>query len=210
MPGLNPSYLEILNHGEDHPLLERMKSFAAENKIPIIQHDGMDLMLQLIIASKAKRVLEIGGAIGYFAISVGLETAASVISLEIDPDLAELAKINVSEAQLENRIEIMNCDALACDKNKLGTFDFLFIDAAKAQYIRLFEKYAPIVNQGGIIASDNLLFRGQVANPETIISRNRRQLVGKIRKYNDWLQQNPAYHTRFFEIGDGIAISVKK
>jgi len=203
------SYLNELNAKQDPPILAKLRQYATEKQIPIIQEDGMHFLVQLLIASNAKRVLELGSAIGYFAIAAALLAKVQVVSLEIDPIITEIANRNVADAGLLEQVEIVNTDALIFDSDTLGKFDLLFIDAAKAQYQKYFEKYEHTVNTGGIIVSDNLLFRGQVERPETIISRNRKQLVNKIKKYNSWLKDNHEFLTYFYEIGDGIAISIK-
>jgi len=203
------SYLSDLNIKQDPPILAKLRLYATEKQIPIIQEDGMHLLVQLLIASNAKTVLELGSAIGYFAIAVALLAKVQVVTLEIDPEITEIAKRNISEAGLLEQVKIVNTDALNFNPEMLGKFDLIFIDAAKAQYQKYFEKYEHSVNKGGIIVSDNLLFRGQVERPETIISRNRKQLVNKIKKYNSWLKDKTGFLTYFYEIGDGIAISIK-
>lgn len=202
--------MESLNSCVEPEIINNARSYAISNKIPIIRDDGMNLILQLIQAAGVKRVLELGSAIGYFALQVGMKTDAAVVTLEVDENLANIAKQNIENAGLKTRIEVINADALHYDNEFLGQFDLLFIDAGKSQYVKLFEKYSANVRVNGIVISDNLLFRGQVANPETIISRNRRQLVNKIRKYNEWLREKTDYFTYFYAIGDGMAISLKK
>lgn len=204
------TYLNELNIKQDSPILAQLRLYAENKQIPIIQDDGMHLLIQFLRASDAKRVLELGSAIGYFAICASLLANVEVVSLEIDPQMTEIAKKNIDAAGLDTQVRIINTDALSFDPSELGMFDLLFIDAAKAQYQKFFEKYEHCVNKGGMIVSDNLLFRGQVESPETIISRNRKQLVNKIKNYNSWLKEKAGYLTYFYEIGDGIAISIKQ
>jgi predicted O-methyltransferase YrrM len=92
----------------------------------------------------------------------------------------------------------------------LGSFDLLFIDAAKGQNLPLFQKFACLVSPGGIIVIDNLLFHGFVANPETIISRDRRQMIHKIQQFNEWILANANYDTHIYNLGDGIGVCYKK
>ncbi|MBN2504248.1 MAG: O-methyltransferase [Bacilli bacterium] len=207
---MSKDYLESLNSCIEPEIINNVKRYAISNKIPIIRDDGMNLILQLIQAARVKRVLELGSAIGYFALQVGIKTDAEVVTLEVDENLANIAKHNIESSGLKTRIKVVNADALDYDNESLGLFDLVFIDAGKSQYVKLFEKYSANVKVNGIVISDNLLFRGQVANPETIISRNRRQLVNKIRKYNEWLKDKTDYFTCFYDIGDGMAISLKK
>lgn len=207
---MHNSYLEKTNLSLKHELLDQMRTFAENSHIPIISEDGIHLFLQLVSLSKAKRILEIGTAIAYTSIALGLQEGVKVTTIERNPEMIMLAKKYVSEAQLAEDITIIESDALLVDETTLGEFDCIFIDAAKSQYIKFFEKYEKCLKKDGFIITDNLLFRGQVEEPSTIISRNRKQLVGKIRKFNSWLIQNSNYLTYIYDIGDGIAISIKK
>ena len=203
-------YLEILNQKPEHPVLEEIRSLASALKIPIIQKDGLQLIRQFLLASGARKVLELGSAIGYFAIFTALYANVDVTSVEVDPQLLAAAAKFAKKAGVGNKIDFMNADALSLDAGIFRDYDLLFIDAAKSQYQKYFTMYSGSVRTGGIIVSDNLLFRGHVEHPETIISRNRRQLVNKIRQYNTWLKEQPGFLTYFYEIGDGIAISIKE
>jgi len=203
-------YLETLNQKPEHPVLEDIRSLASNLKIPIIQKDGMQLITQLLLISGARTVLELGGAIGYFAIFSTLNANVRVTSVEVDPRLMETAAQFAQTAEVASRIDFINADALKLEASAFREYDLLFIDAAKSQYQKFFTMYSGSVRKGGIIVSDNLLFRGHVEHPETIISRNRRQLVNKIRQYNTWLKEQPGFLTYFYEIGDGIAISIKE
>ena len=117
-------------------------------------------------------------------------------------------KRNIKNFKLEDKILIYNCDAFDyIDDNK---YDLIFIDAAKAQYIKFFEKFKNNLNDNGVIITDNLKFHGLVEHPENTHNRNTKQLVGKIRKYIDYLKNNKEFNTIFFDIGDGISISKRK
>ncbi|MDD6760934.1 MAG: SAM-dependent methyltransferase, partial [Turicibacter sp.] len=89
-------------------------------------------------------------------------------------------------------------------------YDVIFIDAAKAQYQKFFEKYEPLLKEDGMIISDNLIFHGHIFDNNQKQSRNLKQLVRKINRYNDWLANHPNYDTLLLPIGDGVAISLKK
>lgn len=203
------AYLDSLNSCSADPLLSAMEAEARATKVPIIHPDTLAFTGQLLRIARAKRILEIGGAIGYFAIAIAKATGVCVTSLEIDPKLAELARANSHRSGLEGKITIIEGDALKLDPETLGDCDAILIDGAKGKYVDFFARYAPLLKPGGFIVSDNLLFRGQVAHPETILSRNRRQLIGKIQRFNEYLRARPDFATRFYEIGDGVAVSIK-
>lgn len=195
----------------DDERILKIKSFATNNNVPIISDDGLAFLLQMIRVSDSIKILEIGTAIGYSAINMAsLSDKIIIDTIERDSKMFELATINVKDCNLENQITIHFCDALDIDNSVLkNDYDLIFIDAAKAQYIKFFEKFSNLLRKNGLIISDNLLFHGLVENDSEIQSRNLRALVRKIHNYNNWLSLNPDYNTLFLEIGDGMALSKK-
>lgn len=190
-------------------LIQEMEEYAKEYDIPIMQKEGIDFFKTLIGQNQIQSILEIGTAIGYSAIQLAsLDPSIKIVSIERDEQRYLKAKENVAKSHCVSQIELILADALECEIQ--GQFDCIFIDAAKAQYIRFFEKYKNNLNENGIIVSDNLSFHGYVENPELKMSRNLRQLVGKIKKYIVFLESNTEFETEFVKLGDGIAISRKK
>ena len=118
------------------------------------------------------------------------------------------AKENIEAFNLGNRIDVIFGDALDVEID--GTYDLIFIDAAKSQYIKFFEKFKYNLDENGVIVTDNLEFHGLVKDSSNC-SRNTKQLVNKIKKYVEFLKNNEEFETDFFSIGDGISISkIKK
>ena len=190
-------------------LIKEMESYAEEKNIPIMQKKGIDFLCKIISKSDVKNILEIGTAIGYSAIKMAnVNEDINVTSIERDQDRYIMALSNIKKAKLDKRINVIYKDAL--DVKIKGKYDLIFIDAAKGQYIKFFEKFKENLNPGGIIISDNLSFHGLVEQKERIESRNLRQLVGKIRKYVEFLENNKEFKTKFYKVGDGIAVSIKK
>ncbi|MBE6113834.1 MAG: HAD family hydrolase [Erysipelotrichaceae bacterium] len=187
-------------------LIEQMREYALAHGIPIMQDEGITFMLEFIKDTECKNILEIGTAIGYSAILMcGCHEDIHVTTIERDEERYQEAVRNVKAAGLEDRITLIFADALECEIT--GSYDFIFIDAAKAQYRKFFEKYSPLLIQNGYIFTDNLAFHGLVENPELAQSRGVRALVRKIKAYNDWLSENEEYRTQFLDLGDGVAIS---
>ena len=191
------------------------KKEALEGNVPIIQDEALKLILFLVKTKKITKVLELGTAVGYSAISVASATGALVDSIEINEKMYEQAKQNVINTGLEDKIKLFNADALEMDINLLSDkYGLIFIDAAKAQYQKFFEKYTPLLEKDGVVIIDNLLFHGFV--PEFVEthdvsgSRNLRGLARKIDRFNRWLISNEDYDTTFLDIGDGMALSIKK
>lgn len=192
----------------DKKLLE-MERYAIKHQVPIMQKEGIQFLIDCIKQNKVRSILEIGSAIGYSAIQMCLiDPSIRVVTIERDEERYKEAIKNIELCNLTNRITIYHADALEIEIE--GKYDLIFIDAAKAQYIKFFEKYENNLNEHGIILSDNLKFHGFVDMNERIKNRNTRQLVQKIKKYIMYLKENESYDTTFYDIGDGIAISKKK
>ena len=192
-----------------HIRIKEIEKYAEENNIPIMQKDGIEFLTKYIKENKIKNVLEIGSAIGYSSIMMELvDNDIKVTTIERDEERYNIALKNIDEFNLNDRINIILGDAL--DTNIEGTYDLIFIDAAKSQYIKFFEKYELNLKQGGVIVTDNLSFHGLVEDESKTTNRNTKQLVRKIRKYIEYLKENKNYKTVFYKLGDGIAISIKK
>ena len=189
--------------------LKDLEQYAKEYKIPIMQEEGLTFLLQYIKKNKIKTILEIGAAIGYSAIRMALlDPNIRVVTVERDQERYQEAVKNIKAFGLENQITIYDMDAFDLELDEI--FDFIFIDAAKAQYIKFFEKFKTNLKVGGTILSDNLNFHGLTKEPEKISSKNLRSLVRKINIYREFLRENQEFETKFYDLGDGIAVSIKK
>lgn len=187
----------------------QMEDYAQKHDVPIIQEEGLHFLVDYVKENQVKTILEIGSAIGYSAIMMAsVNSDIKVNTIEIDPERYQEAVKNIHNVGMENQIMITLGDALEWEPT--GQYDLIFIDAAKAQYTKFFERYAPLLSENGAILTDNLAFHGYVENPSLITSRNLRQLVNKIQKYIDYLKSNEEFETVFYELGDGIAVSRKK
>ena len=190
--------------------IKEIKEYAIDNKIPIMQSEGIDFLTTFIIKHQIKNVLEIGTAIGYSAIMMSLcSPNLKVTTIERDEERYLEAIKNIKKLNLEDRITIIFNDAL---KTRIEEkYDLIFIDAAKAQNIKFFELFERNLNDGGFIITDNMYFHGLVKKSEKEIkSRNVRGIVRKIKDYITFLKDNDNYNTTIYDIGDGIAVSEKK
>jgi predicted O-methyltransferase YrrM len=192
--------------------VEKMEAYARENQVPIMDLVGMESLLQMLKLHNPRRILEIGTAIGYSAIRMAQTLPeVKIITIERDQPRFEEAIKNVKRMDLSNRIDVRFGDALdlVLTLESEPLFDVLFIDAAKGQYQRFFDLYGKFVKSGGIIYSDNVLFRGLVAD-DYIENKRLRNLAKKIDGYNQWLMSLEGYETRILPVGDGLAISLKR
>lgn len=181
---------------------------ARLRNIPVMLDGGMEFILNYIKDNNIKTILEIGSAVGYSAIRfASISNDIKITTIERNPELYKEAVNNIKEFNLEDRINIICGDALETVID--GKYDLIFIDAAKSQYIRFFEKYKVNLAPNGSIITDNLSFHGLVENPSLTKNRNTRQLVGKISKYIDFLKNNDEFKTEFYKVGDGVSVSKK-
>ena len=183
-----------------------LENYAHENNIPIMLSDGIEFLLKYIKENNIKNVLEIGSAIGYSAIRMSLvDKDIKVTTIERDEERYQEAIKNIGDFGLENQINIIFNDAFEVELD--DKYDLIFIDAAKSQYIKFFEKFKNNLNDNGVIISDNLNFHGLVHEDEKKLSRNVRGLVRKLNNYVEFLKNNKEFKTEFYDIGDGISIS---
>ena len=194
-------------------VIEQLREKAIADNIPIMQTEGLTFMCDRLNECQASSVLEIGSAIGYSAIYM----ASHVEGLKIDTierdEVRHLqAKQNVSDFNLNDRITLHFADALEFDESLLkhAPYDLLFIDAAKAQYQKFFEKYVGYVKDDGMILVDNLDFHGMIFDIEHINNRNTKQLVKKIKRFKEWILNNENYESEYYPVGDGIVLIRKK
>lgn len=190
--------------------IREIKKYALENKVPIMQDEGIDFLTTFIVKNQINSVLEIGSAIGYSAIMMALANPnLKITTIERDKDRYLEALKNIKKFDLEDRITLVFHDALEASIE--GNFDMIFIDAAKGQNIKFFEKYELNLKEQGYIITDNMDFHGLVDKTDAEIeSRNLRALVRKIRDYRTFLLNHQNYNVEFFNIGDGIAVARKK
>lgn len=186
-----------------------LEKYAKENNIPIMMKDGIEFLCKYIKENKVKHILEIGSAIGYSAIKMALvDKDIHIITVERDIERYNLAIKNIKNFQLEEQITVILDDAFNVELTK--KFDLIFIDAAKSQYIKFFEKFKNNLNEQGVIFSDNLDFHGLVNGNWDNLSRNVKGIVRKLKNYIEFLENNKEFSTKFYEIGDGISISKRQ
>ena len=199
---------KLLNVSYNDKLLEMIK-YAEENDVPIMQNEGIAFLIMLLNVKKPLRILEIGSAIGFSSSIMALNSNATIDTIERDSKMIEECRKNHQELALTDRINLIPGDALdTLELVKNNKYDFIFIDAAKAQYIKFFEMYSPLLAEDGIILSDNLYFHDLLFTE--VNNRDLRQLVRKVGKYNDFLLNHPEFETHIFRIGDGVGVSTRK
>ncbi len=194
----------------NYTLLKEIINYAKENKVPIMQSEGIDFVTTFIIKNQIRTILEIGSGIGFSAIMMALcHTDIRIVSIERDQDRYLEAVKNIKKFGLEDRITLIYNDAFNVKLTE--SFDMILIDAAKAQNQRFFELFKSNLKEKGYILTDNMYFHGLVSKDEKEIkSRNLRGIVKKIKEYITFLNKNEEFTTTIYEVGDGIAVSEKK
>ncbi|CAM5794132.1 MULTISPECIES: O-methyltransferase [Brevibacillus] len=191
------------------PLLQRMEAEAQAEGIPIVQLPTAQVMRSYLQLHRPEQILEVGTAIGYSTIWMA-EAApqARIVTMDIDEERLHRARANLSEAGVADRVEVLLKDATTGLPDSYH-FDCLFIDAAKGQYRAFLDLYLPLLRPGGMVLTDNVLFRGLVATPEEA-GKRLRPMVDKLIGFNHYLAQHPDLETAFIPVGDGLAVSFKK
>ncbi|HLR61083.1 MAG TPA: O-methyltransferase [Lentibacillus sp.] len=191
--------------------VSELEQSAHNEGVPIMDPVSMQFVMQLIRLTKPKRILEIGSAIGYSALRMlQANPEAKIVTIEKDEERYNQAKRNISERGEQDHIRTIHGDAIdELQGMTEGPFDLILIDAAKGQYRRFFELSAPLLANDGVVLTDNVLFKGYVADSEKQHPRYEK-IAQKIRAYNDWLINHPGFTTTIVPVGDGIAISKDK
>ncbi|MGO3049328.1 methyltransferase [Staphylococcus casei] len=206
----NQLYLLKL-HEQTDANIESLRAYAEENHVPIVDRITLEMIKQVIRLHKPKHILEIGSAIGYSAMQfASISKDIKVTTIERDTEMIDRAKAHFEAYRFKDQVRLIEGDALEQFENVNDcTYDMIFIDAAKAQSKKFFELYTPLLREGGVVITDNVLYHGFVSDISVVRRRNLRQMVKKVQEYNDWLISNKNYTTNFLNIDDGLAISIK-
>ena len=192
-------------------LLKELEQFAIEQHVPIIMPEVAQLLVVLGRLIKPVRILEVGTAIGYSSILLAgiLAPGGRIDTIERQEEMLLKARENIKKAGLENTISIIAGDAeevLRClDKQ----YDLVFLDAAKGQYPEFLPECLRMLKKGGLLVSDNVLYKGMVASNELVV-RRKKTIVNRMRTYLDSLCDDPTLDTSILPVGDGVALSYKR
>lgn len=186
-----------------------MERFAKEHQVPISQPETMKLLEVIIRLGRIRSVLEVGCAIGYSAICMAEAGCETIDTVEISPDAVRVAKGNFQKAGIADRIRLYEGDAKEILPTLDGEYDMIFMDAAKAQYQEFFPHCMRLLKTGGVLVSDNVLYKGMTATDE-LVTRRKITIVKRLRNYLSMISSAPELETTVIPIGDGVALSFKK
>lgn len=192
-------------------ILKELEGYAHENQVSIIQPEVASLLVLLGRLLKPFRILEVGMAIGYSAILISdiLAPGGRIDTIERNGRMIEIARKNIKTAGLEDSINIIDGDALVVLKCLERQYDMIFLDAAKGQYPEFLPECIRMLKQGGLLVSDNVLYKGMIANDELVV-RRKKTIVRRMRYFLDSLCKDEGLDTSIIPIGDGVALSYKR
>lgn len=201
-------YLDKLLPSDD-PLLAEMEAYAAEHRVPIADREVARFLEITARAIKARRVLEIGMAIGYSVVHLarGMNEGGLVVTIEPNDEMIRASERFLTKAGLRDRVRIEKGFALDVIPDFQETFDLLFIDAVKEEYIDYLDLALPHLRSGGVVIADNLLWGGQVAGE--IRSADREESTKALREFNQHFVNHTQLLAEVLPVGDGLGYAVK-
>lgn len=204
------TYLQSLITKEDIKLQE-FRLYCEENSLPIIHKEVGQFIKFLINLKKATNILEVGTNVGFSSIfmSMVMDYKGHVVTLEKNEKFYKESLKNIERFNLSSNIQVIHGDAIEKLDSVEGFFDIAFIDAAKSHYKVFFDKCISKMHSGGIVISDNVLFKGMVANDE-LINRRNKTITRNLRVYLQYISNDERFVTSVLPLGDGIAVTFIK
>ncbi|NLY85944.1 MAG: O-methyltransferase [Tissierellia bacterium] len=192
-------------------ILEDLEKYALDYHIPIVQPEVAQLLKILLKIKKPKNILEIGTAIGYSAILMAENSSENckITTIERRRDMVEKALENISKTPYKDRITVLEGEAEEVLLSLNDKYDFIFLDAAKGQYMEFFNRFVNLLDKGGLVISDNVLYKGMVATDKLVV-RRKKTIVKRLRKFLRHINEIQGYTSCIIPIGDGLAITYKE
>lgn len=190
--------------------LTQLKKFARERYIPVMLDDTKELLFNTVKAKQPKRILEIGTAIGYSGIvMLSASEGATLNTIELDEATAEMARRNFADFGVGNRVNIFVGDAREIVMLLTGSYDFIFLDGPKGQYGVFFPYLTDLLEVGGTLVCDNVLYKGLVEHVPDNKRHKHITVARNMRAFLDDITTNERYSTVLHRIGDGVTVSTK-
>lgn len=192
--------------------LKAIEAEAVRDRVPVIRRETRELLRIVLQMKKPEKILEVGAAIGFSSVFMGENTPSStkIITIENYPPRIARAKANIAMAGMEERITLLEGDAADWLKKLDDSYDFIFMDAAKGQYIHFLPDVLRLLPKDGVLISDNVLQDGDIFESRYGIRRRNHTIHSRMREYLFALTHNDTLDTVILETGDGMTISVKK
>ena len=205
------AYINSLDMGNT-PFLEELEKKALAGKVPIIRKEMQSFLKMFLAATRPMKILEVGTAVGFSTLLMceyGPENL-KITTIENYEKRIPIARENFRKAGRESQIEFLTGDAGEILKELTGTYDLIFMDAAKGQYINWLPDVLQLMHKGSVLVSDNVLQEGDIIESHYLVERRNRTIYKRMRQYLYELKHNPLLETSILPLGDGASISVKK
>lgn len=204
------AFIDSLDKGNT-PFLDEIEKYAIETQVPIIRKSMQSLLKFLLALVKPKNILEVGTAIGFSALLMSEYGPADchITTIEKYEKRIPMAKENFKRDGAENRITLLEGDATDILKELDDTYDLIFMDAAKGQYIHFMPDILRLLAPGGLLVSDNVLQDGDIIESRFAVTRRNRTIHARMRDYLYELKHHPDLETVILPVGDGVTLSVK-
>lgn len=205
------AYINSLENGNPS-YLDELEAYSKKTQVPIIRKETQSLIRTLLVMNKPKRILEVGTAIGFSALFMMefMPKDGHITTIEKYEKRIPLARENFKRFDTDERITLIEGDAADVLKQLAGPFDFIFMDAAKGQYIHFLPEVLRLLETGGVLLSDNVLQDGDVIQSRFAVTRRDRTIHKRMRDYLYTLKKHEQLETAILTLGDGVALSVKK
>lgn len=212
---LNPAIQQYIRRlaPERPEFMQEMEVWAGDNFVSIVPPEVAGFLWFLVRMKGACRILEVGTAIAYSAIWLAMAAepnAGQVTTVEINHRRAEEAMKNIRRAELTDRITLIHGHAFDILPELPGGYDFIFVDAAKGQYAKIFELLYAKLEPGGLLVFDNVFSNGLIVLPEEEFERRQRTMVRRLREFLAMMTTHPNLETTVIPMGDGLIVSIKK
>ena len=205
------TYMNSLDKGNT-PFLNHLEQEALKNRVPIIRREMQSFLKVLLQIKAPKRILEVGTAVGFSTLLMSTYNPADceIVTIENYEKWIPIAKENFRKAGKEEQITLLEGDAQEILKTLTGSFDFIFMDAAKGQYINFLPEVLRLLEDGGILLSDNVLQDGDIVESHFAVERRNRTIYKRMREYLYVLKHHELLETSILPLGDGVTLSIKK
>lgn len=197
---------------KNREILEIIEQEAREAHVPIIRREMQSFLKVLLMLKKPMRILEVGTAVGFSALLMSdyAPEGCRITTIENYEKRIPIARENFRRAGRESQIELIEGDASEVLKTLEGSYDFVFMDAAKGQYIYYLPSVLRLLAEGGCLVSDNVMQDGDVIESRFAVERRNRTIHARMRDYLYELKHNEELVTSIIPLGDGVAVSVKQ
>ena len=197
---------------ENSRILEEIEKEAHASDVPVIRREMQSLLKVLLMLQKPMRILEVGTAIGFSALLMSeyAPEGCRITTIENYEKRIPIARENFARAGKEDAITLIEGDAAEVLEELEGTYDFIFMDAAKGQYIHYLPHVFRLLSEGGCLVSDNVMQDGDVIQSRFAVERRNRTIHARMREYLYELKHDPRLETAILPLGDGVAVSVKR